>query len=323
MKTYRYIILACTLFSSTLCRAQQEILYTQYIFSQLAVNPASAGNDNGKLSLTALSRKQWFGLNGSPTSFSFIGQTLIADKKTECRTQKSNGQLVPLTSNEVGLGLVVFNDQIGVSNTLISSAAYSYKIVFSPGRRLSLGLQASMLNYSQSLNKLNNPNSSDPVFQENVKTTKFNAGLGFMYESDRYYVGFSVPQILESPLNPNSATDKTLRQYFFTGGYVFYLNRLYKFKPTLMARYTEGLPVQFDLNANLLYSDKIWVGCSYRYTNSVNLILELLLTDNFRMGLAYDYPISEINQVAHGSAEIMLNYILLKNKKRVSNPRYF
>jgi type IX secretion system PorP/SprF family membrane protein len=321
MKANRYIIVICMLFLFSISQAQQEVLYTQYVFSQLAVNPACAGNDDG-LSLTALSRKQWFGLQGSPTSFSFIGQGLVNNKKSECRSL-SGKCLSPLENKQVGLGVVVFNDRVGVSNTLISSIAYSYKIQFSHGRRISLGLQGSMLNYSQSFNQLDNPNTSDPVFVDNVQVLRFNAGGGVFYETNHYYLGFSVPQILENSLNPNSKEDKTLRQYFFTGGYVFYLNRFYKFKPTFMARYTNGLPVQFDINANLLYRDKLWLGCSYRYTNSLNMFLELLISDSFRMGVAYDYPINEVNKVAHGSAELMINYTFLKSKKRISNPRYF
>ena len=325
MKTKQYLILTFALFLFSTSQAQQEILYTQYVFSQLAVNPACAGNDDG-LSFTALSRKQWFGLQGSPTSFSILGQALLKNKNSECRTFAGGSdkrKLVPINNNQIGLGVILFNDQVGVSNTLISGLAYSYKIIFSPGNRLSLGLQTSMQSYSQAFNQLDNPNSNDPVFQDNVKASKLNFGTGIFYESNRYYIGLSVPQVLENSFNLNSKSDKNLRQYFFTGGYVFYLNRFYKFKPTIMARYTEGLPAQFDINANLLYRDKIWVGCSYRYTNSLNMILELLLADNFKMGLAYDYPINEINKVAHGSAEIMINYVFLKSKKRVSNPRYF
>jgi len=325
MKAKRYIIIIVLLFLFSKSQAQQEVLYTEYVFSQLAVNPACAGNDEG-LSLTALSRKQWFGLQGSPTSFSFLGQGLVNNKKSECRALSGGSDkrgLSPIDNKQVGLGLVVFNDQVGVSNTLISSISYSYKIQFSHGKRLSFGLQGSMLNYSQSFNQLDNPNTSDPVFVDNVHVLRFNAGGGLFYETNHYYLGFSVPQILENSLNPNSENDKTLRQYFFTGGYVFYLNRFYKFKPTFMVRYTNGLPPQFDINANFLYRDKLWLGCSYRYTNSLNAYLELLISDNFRMGVAYDYPISEINKVAHGSAEIMINYIFLKSKKRVSNPRYF
>lgn len=325
MNKYKLLITTWGLFIFSLVEAQQETLYTQYVFSQLSVNPAYAGNDDG-LNFTALSRKQWFGLEGSPTNFSLIGQASLMNKKSECRlvSDKPNKRgLFPANNKQVGLGFVLFNDRIGVSNTYISSFAYSYKIKFSHGRRLSLGIQGSMLNYSQNLNQLDNPNTNDPVFRDNFQVTKYNVGAGIFYETERYYMGFSVPQILENTLNPNSKSDKNLRQYFLTGGYVFYISRFYKFKPTIMTRYTEGLPVQFDLNANLLYREKIWLGCSYRYTNSLNLIFELLLTDNFRMGLAYDYPIGEINKVSHASAEIMLSYTFLRPKKRVSNPRYF
>ena len=325
MKTNRTILVIGMLFQFAVSQAQQEVLYTQYVFSQLAVNPACAGNDEG-LNLTALSRKQWFGLQGSPTSFSFLGQGLVNNKKSECRALSGGSDkkgLSPIDNKQVGLGLVVFDDQVGVSNTLLTSISYSYKIQFSHGKRLSFGLQGSMLNYSQSFNQLDNPNTSDPVFVDNIHVLRFNAGAGVFYETNHYYLGFSVPQILENSLNPNSKDDISLRQYFFTGGYVFYLNRFYKFKPTFMARYTNGLPPQFDVNANLLYRDKLWLGFGYRYTNSVNAYLELLISDNFRMGVAYDYPISEINKVSHGSAEIMINYTFLKSKKRVSNPRYF
>lgn len=325
MKNNQYFILICALFLFSVSKAQQEILYTQYVFSQFALNPAYAGNNDG-FSLTALSRKQWFGLQGSPTSFSFLGQLLLDNKKSESRifsggSDKRN--LVPVNNNQVGLGISIFNDRVGVSNTYIASFAYSYKIQFSPGKRLSLGLQTSILNNSQEFNRLDNPNISDPVFTDNVQTSKFNFGAGIFYESDRYYVGASVPEVLENYLNPNSKGDKTLRQYFFTGGYVFHLSQFYKFKPTIMVRYTEGIPMQFDINANLLYCDKIWVGCSYRYMNSVNIIFELVFSGKFRMGLSYDYPINEINKIAHQSAEIMISYRIQKSKKRVSSPRYF
>jgi type IX secretion system PorP/SprF family membrane protein len=319
----KYIAFIFMLFTFAISHAQQEILYTQYVFSQLAVNPSYAGNDEGT-SLTALSRKQWIGLKGSPASYSFLGQGLWKNKKTECRrVGRDKRSLIPINSNQVGVGVILFKDHVGVSNTYIASFAYAYKIKFSSDRRLSLGLQASMLNYSQSNSLLDNPDTSDPVFMENVSVFKCNFGTGIFYEDKRCYIGLSMPQILENKINPNTSSDKTLQQLFFTGGYVFYLNRFYKFKPTIMARYTDGLPVQVDINANLLYRDKVWLGISYRYTNSVNFMVDMWLLDNLRMGLAYDYPINEINKVSHGSVEVMVNYVFLKSKKRVSNPRYF
>jgi type IX secretion system PorP/SprF family membrane protein len=322
MNTIKYFVVIWSLFFCLLSHAQQETLYTQYIFSQMTVNPAYAGNDDG-LSLTSLSRKQWLGLKGSPTTFSLIGHMPLSDYNTECRVSTKDG-LIPMNYRQAGLGIVVFNDKIGVNNTFLSSFAYSYKIKFSPGTRLSFGLQVSLLNFTQMFNQLDNPNTNDAVFQNNINVTRFNAGTGVFYESDRYYVGFSVPEIIENKLNPQNTSDDTqLRQYFLTGGYVFYLNSLYKFKPTILLRYTEGMPLQFDINAHFLYRDKVWLGCSYRYNSSINVMTELLLTDNFRFGLAYDYLISEINVATQGSVEVMLNYIFQNTKKRVINPRHF
>ena len=90
-----------------------------------------------------------------------------------------------------------------------------------------------------------------------------------------------------------------------------------------MVRYTDGLPVQYEVTGNLLYRDRLWAGLSYRTSRSLNLIFKLSVSDSFKMGIAYDYPINEINKVTHGSAEIMVNYIFQKTKKRVINPRYF
>ncbi len=319
-------MIICGLCFFTLCKAQQEVLYSQYFFSQLAINPAYAGNDDN-LNLTGLSKKQWFGIDGSPTTFSLIGHSPLFNKPSTINNYSgTDGKQGFFSSdnNQVGLGLVIFNDHVGVNNTFISSFAYSYKILLNDEKRLSFGLQASILNFRQSFNKLDNFNALDPVFQDNITVTKFNIGSGIFYETDRYYIGLSVPEIIENNLAPKNASGESqLRQYFLTGGYVFYLNRLFKLKPTLLLRYTEDMPAQFDLNANFLYRDKIWAGISYRYNNSINIIGELLVSQKLRLGLAYDYPLSKIHLVTHGSAEIMVSYTFQKAKHRIINPRYF
>jgi type IX secretion system PorP/SprF family membrane protein len=300
----------------TFCRAQQEALYSQYYFNQLAINPAYAGN-NDALNLTGLSRKQWFGIDGSPTTFTVFGHTPILNNLLA----KVNGEKY---GNQVGVGIVLMNDHIGINNTFISSFAYSYKILLNDERRLSFGLQGSVLNFRQAFNKLDNINTMDPVFQDNISITTFNVGTGVFYESSRYYVGFSVPEIIENRLSPESSSvARQLRQYFLTGGYVFYLNLNFKVKPTFLVRYTEGMPPGFDISANLLYRDKIWAGIAYRYHNSINVTGELLVSPKLRIGLAYDYPVGVIHFVTHGSAEILLSYTFQKNKKLIINPRYF
>jgi type IX secretion system PorP/SprF family membrane protein len=314
-----YIIILCVLFF-TKGRAQQEALYSQYFFNQLAINPAYAGNHDA-LNITSLSRKQWFGLNGSPTTFSVFGHTPLLTNHAVNRDAKPR---FFSPNNQIGLGMVLCNAHVGVSNNFLASFAYSYKILLSDEERLSFGLQGSILNFRESYSQLDNINTFDPVFRNNLSVTKFNFGTGVFYETDRYYAGLSVPEIIENHLNPENASgEKQLRQYFITGGYLFYLNLNLKIKPTFLLRYTDGLPPGIDVSANVLYKDKTWIGISYRYNNSVNLTGEFLISPKFRIGLAYDYPISQLHLVTHGSAELMLSYTFLKSTKRILNPRYF
>ena len=323
MKESIVIISLSLIFS--LCKAQQEVLYTQYIFSQLAVNPAYAGN-NTDLSLTTLSRKQWIGLDGSPTSVSLFADGLIfgRNQKKDLNSPKNNGFPLFSKNKQLGLGLILFNDMVGVNNTFQASLAYSYKIKFSSYTRLSLGLQIGVLNFSQSFDKLNNINQSDEVFQENVNLIRFNIGSGVFFETEHYFVGLSSPSFIRNSLDSkNSKGEVQLRQYFLSSGYLFYLHPLYKLKPTIMMRYTEQLPVQFDLNIHLIFNDRIWTGLSYRYKNSINIYSKLIIFQSFSIGLAYDIPFGEIRRTNIGSAEILLSYVFQQPKKRIINPRYF
>jgi type IX secretion system PorP/SprF family membrane protein len=326
MNIIKCFIISWALFTSSLGFAQQEMLYTQYFFSQLVINPAYAGNDDG-LSLTGLSRKQWFGIEGSPTTFSFIAHTSISNHNSNCRTYAGGSNrrsLRPVRNKQMGLGLVVFNDKIGVTNTFLTSLSYSYKIKFKPGTRLSFGLQTTVLNFGQLLDKLENPEYNDPTFQDNITALRFNVGTGIFFETDRFYIGGSVPELYKNILDSkNTLGEKQLRQYFLTGGYVFYLNKVFKFKPTFLVRYTDNIPWQSDISANFLYNDKLWVGVSYRHNNSLNFTSEIILSGNFRIGVAYDYAIGAINKATYGSAEIMINYVFQKSGKKIINPRYF
>jgi type IX secretion system PorP/SprF family membrane protein len=50
--------------------AQQDALYSQYMFNPFAINPAYAGSRNS-YSAVLLHRSQWVGMPGAPTTQSF------------------------------------------------------------------------------------------------------------------------------------------------------------------------------------------------------------------------------------------------------------
>ena len=300
-------------------------MYTQYIFSQLAVNPAYAGN-NTDLSITAINRKQWIGLEGAPNSISFFADGAVLGHNPSKERNFHQDRRFPLFSDnkQLGLGLVLFNDRIGVNNSFQASLAYSYKINFSDYTRLSFGLQTGILNFNQSFDRLENIDVNDATFGYNLNAVRFNVGSGAFFETEHYFLSFSVPSVIKNNLDPNDPTgEKQLRQYFFSAGYLLYIHPLYKLKPTIMVRHTDDLPTQFDLNLHLLYNDRIWAGISYRYKNSINISGEITFAESLSVGLAYDFGISEVSRVNMGSAEILINYIFKQPKKRIVNPRYF
>lgn len=306
--------------------AQQEVLYTQYVYNELAINPAYAGYQDA-LNITLNSRKQWVGLEGSPLTTTIAAHTVLNSNNPECNIfkEKKRGGLKPSrTKSRTGLGFLFFNDQIGVDNTMQGTFSYSHKIIFRESR-LSLGLQSSVISYTQNLLDIDNNSLIDPVFDENNQKLLINFGAGLFFDNDRYYFGLSVPQIIKNNLNYTLDGDSyQLRQAFATGGYIFFLNRNFKLKPTFMFRYTEDLPFQFDLNSTIIYKDMFYFGLAYRNKKTLSSIIQFSFDKKMRLGLAYDYYVTnEFKKAANGSVEVLFYYNFRNSIHKVVNPRYF
>jgi type IX secretion system PorP/SprF family membrane protein len=291
----------------TICRSQQTVMYTQYMFNGLTINPAYAGSDKF-LNVSLQSRQQWIGFSGAPTSQMVSAHNLLPNKK-------------------MGLGIVLERESMGVNQTFNGYIMYAYKIKFKNGI-FSMGLQAGVSNYKQQLTELTIPQGvNDPSFANDVSYTLPNFGAGIYYSTERFYIGLSVPYLLQNTFDKSSdvLSARQSRNYLFTSGYVFDLSPSLKLKPNFLVKYVNGAPVNIDINANLLIKEVIWIGCSYRMKNSINPLIELLVTPKLRFGFAYDIPISTMAGVYTGSPEVMINYRFIKKKKvsRIFSPRYF
>jgi type IX secretion system PorP/SprF family membrane protein len=268
------------------------------MFNGLAINPAYAGSHNS-LDLSVLSRFQSVGLEGAPRTQTFTGHTGIMDKK-------------------IGLGFLVINDEIGVTQQTGFYLSYAYHIRFS-GSTLSLGLQGGGTMVDAQYSQLLIRQPGDPILGDDVKGFKPNFGAGIYYYSDHFYAGISVPQLLDA----GEKNITQLQPLIVTSGIVFTLNPALKLKPNILFRVIDQKPVEFNYNMNLLIHEVLWIGVSYRPSNSANVILELQLTEKLRFGYAYDFGINDLSKATSGSHEFMLNFQLRKSKRGVVNPRYF
>ena len=295
--------------------AQQDAQYTQYMYNTLAVNPAYAGS-RGVFSITALHRSQWVGLDGAP------------------RTQTLNFN-TPV-SERVGIGLSVVNDEIGngTNQDTYIDGVFSYTVPTSEKGKLSLGLKAGGHFLNVDFNRLRNYQSAGNVTAPPNIDKKFspNFGAGVYYHTDAFYVGLSVPNFLETEhfersgdTGGTSFLAQERMNWYLISGYVFDIDKDWKFKPALLLKAVKGAPLQADLSASFLLRDKFSFGAAYRWSAALSALVGLQLTDQLMVGLAYDRETTKLGNTAFndGSFEVFLRYEFRTRYERVLTPRFF
>jgi type IX secretion system PorP/SprF family membrane protein len=286
------------------CLAQQQVMFTQYMFNGLAINPAYAGSHDS-FSASALFREQWTGLDGAPETQTFSIHS-------------------PIKNQKMGLGALFLHDKIGVTEQTGAYLSYAYHIPFTNGGKLAMGIQGGYTYFNARFSKVS---STDPTFANgDVVEWQPNVGGGAYYYTKRFYAGVSVPQLVQNTFDKNNedSDSKLVRHYFLTAGYVFDINDDLKLKPNALVKYVKGAPVEVDANVNLLIKEVVWVGFSWRSFDSVDAIFQLQITNRLQLGYAYDFSTGgEIKRVNSGSHELMLNYRIPTIRDRVVTPRYF
>ncbi|RXP46614.1 type IX secretion system membrane protein PorP/SprF [Lutibacter sp. HS1-25] len=302
-----------TLFTATVLWSQQDVQYTQYMYNMSVINPAYTTGTLGVYNLGALYRTQWVGVKGAPTSTNIFAHTPI--------------------NEQIEVGFTFVNDNIGnivKENNIF--ADFAYKLNLEEYGQLSFGLKAGASFFNADLTSLNLESGSgntDPNFSENIQESKFNIGAGVFYNKDNYYVGFSVPYILNEKhyINENGRYENLKKAHFYlTGGYVFDINSEFKLKPSFMAKAVNGAPIALDLNANVLYQDRLELGVGYRLNDAVVGMVNFGVTPKLRIGYAYDYTLAKLQAFSSGSHEFLLLYNLDQfnlNNGFDKSPRFF
>lgn len=320
------------MFCATTVSAQQQSMFTKYMFNTLAFNPAYAGSRDA-LSANVLYRNQWMGLEGAP-----VTQTLSIHSPIKPR---------------VAVGLSIINDKIGATGSTTLNAIYAYRMDFGAGK-LSVALQGGAVNWRADWNKLRfkDPQSIDEAFA-NGNESKWlpNVGVGIYYYSDRFYTGIATPGLLESKLNPidNTSLDQSARlyrhYYYSLGGAIPLAGDIVVLKPSLLfkavnlfgtsnSNFSVAAPMEFDIDMGLLFYNTFWFGASFRssvevFTNksssydSANLWTSLQLKNGMRIGAAYDYSLTKIQTVSSGSVELMVGYDFDFEDTKMVHIRYF
>lgn len=304
------IKIAAFLLLSVASYAQQDSQFTQYMYNTININPAYAGSRE-TMSIFALHRTQWVGLDGAPV-------TNAASINT------------PINGSNVGLGVSIVNDKIGPSDENNISIDFSYTIPASDIYKLSFGVKATANLLNIDFNKLSQYDPNDYLFQTNIDN-KFspNIGVGLYLHSDNTYFGLSAPNLLETKhfdrytSKGSSLLAKEKINYYLIAGHVFDLTGDIKFKPSVLAKMVTGAPLQVDVSGNFMFNNKFVVGVAYRWSAAMSAMVGFQATDSWFIGYGYDLETTRLANYNSGSHEIFLRYELFNKYDKIISPRFF
>ncbi|HVI46712.1 MAG TPA: type IX secretion system membrane protein PorP/SprF [Chitinophaga sp.] len=282
-------------------QAQQEPIYSQYMFNGMIINPAYPSMDESS-SLTAVGRNQWVGVEGAP-------KTATASFYT------------PLKASNTSIGVSLMNEKITVNSQTAVNFNISQRVKLNEKLYLALGLKGGMSQFREDNLSLT---TTDPAFAHNQSYWKTDIGFGFMLFTDRFFVGISSPTFKSFDLGNSVNKVVVQSHYYIQSGYLFTLNEDVKLKPNVLLRMVKGTGFQYDLNANVLLKNLVWLGASWRSEKTITGLIQVQATKNLQIGYSYDSPMqSNLKGAQTVSHELMVNYRFSWSKWKVVAPRYF
>ncbi len=290
------------------CFAQQLPQYSQYYYNLSTVNPGYVTNKQDIISLGALYRQQWQGVEGAPRT--------------------ANGfASIPL-NKKMELSVNYVNDQIGEEVRVVNQLAnidYAYIVDLTKEIHLSMGVKVGLSGFNITTRTADPLN--DPFFNNQKKNTDFNLGAGLFLFSEQFYLGVSTPNFISNTLRSNDGIEvnKSQAHLFGIAGYVFEFSDDFKLKPSALVRYTSGTPLSYDISLNTLLFNKFELGASYRNQDAIVGLASFNITPFLKIGYAYDVTTSKLNLTSQGSHEFLLLYDfdLLGLKKNYASPRFY
>ncbi|NIG53660.1 type IX secretion system membrane protein PorP/SprF [Chitinophaga sp. Cy-1792] len=299
IKTGSLLALCCCCITKTY--AQQEPIYSQYMFNGMMINPAYPSMDESS-SLTAVGRNQWVGVEGAP-------KTLTASFYT------------PIKATNTSFGVSLVNEKITVNSQTQVNFNVSQRVKLNEKTYIALGLKGGMTQFREDNTQLS---TMDPVFAQNQSYWKSDVGFGLMLFTENFFIGISSPTFQSFDLGGKVNKVESKAHYYLQTGYLWTINDNVKVKPNVLLRQVTGNGFAYDLNANVLLKNLVWVGASWRSEKTLTGIVQVQATKNLQIGYSYDTPMqSNLKGAQSVSHELMVNYRFAWSKMKVVAPRYF
>jgi type IX secretion system PorP/SprF family membrane protein len=292
-------------FSSFFTHSQQDAQFALSFYNPLGYNAAYAGTRE-TISMMAVSRFQWLGINGAPQTHEFSAHS-------------------PLFLGKIGLGGIVQIDALGNRRRVSTFFQLASHLPISTREHvLSVGLDVGGDQISAAFQQAVVQNPNDPFIQSNPSFFLPNIGTGIYFRHPSYYVGFSIPRTVEFNQHKNEFKQHSIKRHMYlSGGFVQPLSALFDLRSNLLLKYVAGSPINIDMSAHGIFNDRIWGGINYRFREGLGLNFMVTLPQSFRIGYTFEHSLNGLRNYHHGTHEIALLWDFNTQKGIVSSPRYF
>ena len=308
--TYRpcwILILLLGLQSALGILAQDPAFFSQHLHNPMVYNPAFAGNRDIP-GFSFLTRQQWLGWEGSPSSTSLLLHSKMKNKNA--------GAGLSLSYN--GMGPMFF---AGISG------AYSYSLKLSEKHRMIFGLQGELGFRQIRLSRLKLIDQGDLLFAEDPGIrVQPNVGLGIHYKAGKYSLHLSVPRLLNSKLSPyerESSEWSTTQRILYAGAFAhFKLGEDLQLVPSFLLALSRGDSPFLEFSTLLNFQERFGVGIMYRLNKTLGAMFRYNHMEKFVFGYAYDISLN-IEHYNAGTHELFLGYNFPFNRTKNISPRRF
>lgn len=306
----RTILLSALVLSGYDTFAQQDPLYSQYMFNPLSVNPAYAGS-RGVMNGALVYRKQWVDFPGAPSTAVFAINT-------------------PMRKGKVGLGFEVVSDKIGPKTSTGAYLAYAYRLRMGKGK-FAFGLSAGALNYTMNWGAIGYRDQGD-AYAQLSRESKMLIDIkgGIYFNNKKFYIGASMTHLNNAQYGHFIAdsivnTAQLTTHGFFNFGWAFSMGPNFTFSPSVMFRHVFNVPLatSADLNLNFRYKEVMWFGISLRSEKSLVVLAQYNINDKIKVGYSYDAAMGRMKGYHANSHEIMLGFDLDIFRSQIQSPRFF
>ncbi len=296
-------------------KAQQDAQFSHYVYNQMTINPAAAGNENFTR-FQAIYRTQYLGYQST-----FDGNSGVPISQVFSVS-------MPIKGINSGLGITLVNDKIGASTQRDMKFSYAYQLPIGVSK-LSFGINAGLFSRGIDFGKLRPREDNDPLLASGrVGQMVPDFGAGVMLQNSSYTIGISMNHLTQPKfrLGTGNTAFQVNRSAYLTASALLGVSYSLDFSPMLIVK-SDLKTTSFEGGGILTYRSNYWVGASYRMGDALSGLLGAnLIKNTLRISYAIDLTLIGKNAKAPTSHEVLLSYALsppkIGKKSIIRTPRY-